>query len=200
MHYTKRQMQVLQFVLDYQAQHGISPLLEEMARHFNVSTVTIFEHLKALEKKGAIVRKKHASRSIEVIDPKLSPNSLSLPLLGYIAAGEAIEAIEQHETFQLSDIIPSDDNHFVLQVQGSSMIDDGIHDSDYVIVRKGSMARNGQTVVAIMGNEATVKRFQRRGNLIELHPANSAMKPIIVQGDESFRIEGVVVGVIRHLR
>jgi repressor LexA len=188
-------MQVLQFVLDYQAQHGISPLLEEMARHFNVSTVTIFEHLKALEKKGAIVRKKHASRSIEVIDPRLSPNSLSLPLLGYIAAGEAIEAIEQHETFQLSDIIPSDDNHFVLQVQGNSMIDDGIHDSDYVIVRKGSMARNGQTVVAIIGdNEATLKKFYHEGDRIRLQPANEALSAIYVKDCE---IRGIVVGIFR---
>jgi repressor LexA len=195
MHYTKRQMEILRFVLSYQKEHGISPLLEEIATHFGVSTVTIFEHLVALEKKGAIVRKKHAARSIEIIDPSLSTGAYNLPLLGVIAAGSPIEAIESAETFNLTDMVPLDGRHYVLRVRGNSMVDEGINDGDYVIVREAKMAHNGQTVVAIIdGDEATLKKFYHEGNRIRLEPANEALEPIVVQDCE---IRGVVVGVFR---
>lgn len=196
MHYTKRQKEILTFVLEYQAEHGISPLLEEIANRFGVSAVTVHEHLKALEKKGGVVRKKHAARSIEVVDPSLVSNPLALPLLGYIAAGAPIEALEQSETFHLGDVVPLDSEHYVLEVRGDSMIDEGIRDGDYVIVRKASMARNGQTVVAIIGdNEATLKKFFHEGHRIRLEPANESYEPIYVTDCE---IRGIVAGVFRR--
>ncbi len=197
MHYTKKQLDIVKFVLDYQKQNGLSPLLEELANHFGVSTVTIYEHLTALEKKGAISRTKHAARSIEVTDPKLAPDALSLPMLGYIAAGAPIETLEQAETFALADMVPLDGRHFVLKVKGESMIEDGINDGDYVIVREAKMARNGQTVVAVIdGCEATLKRFFHEGHRIRLQPANEKLKPIYVNDCE---IRGIAVGVFRKI-
>jgi len=195
MHYTKRQMQILEFIVAYQKEHKISPLLEEIAGEFGVSTVTIYEHLQALEKKGGIVRKKHAARSIEVIDPRFSTNAFTLPLLGFIAAGSPIEALEAADVFSLTDLVPVDDSHYVLQVKGNSMVEDGIQDGDFVIVREARMARNGQTVVAIVGdNEATLKRFYHEGDRIRLQPANEALEPLYVTDCE---IRGVVKGVFR---
>ncbi len=197
MQYTKKQLEIMNFILEYQKANGVSPLLEEIARKFNVSTVTVFEHLSALEKKGAVARKRHSARSIEITDPELSPDFLTLPMLGYIVAGAPIETLEQAESFSLADLIPLDGKHYVLKVKGDSMVEDGINDGDYVIIREAKMARNGQTVVAVMeGSEATLKRFYHEGHRIRLQPANERLKPIYVNDCE---IRGIVVGVFRKM-
>jgi repressor LexA len=121
-----------------------------------------------------------------------------LPLAGTVAAGKPIEALETSDTIEVPSSLAGQGQNFVLRIQGNSMVGDGILDGDYVVVRKQTNADNGQTVVALIRGEATVKRFYRRGKRIELHPANPAMSPILVEDEESFRIEGVVVGVIRH--
>ncbi|MCC7440005.1 MAG: transcriptional repressor LexA [Bdellovibrionales bacterium] len=144
------------------------------------------------------------------------PSVVELPLAGRVAAGRPIEAIERQETMEIpasllgrtpmgSDGQPTMD-HLVLKVQGDSMIEDGILDGDFVIVRKQTSAHNGQTVVALVNNEATIKRFYRKGSRVELHAANPNYEPILVEsltegavGVPDFRIEGILVGVIRRV-
>ena len=131
------------------------------------------------------------------------PFSRPVPLIGRAAAGRPIEAIEAAYGLDASVDVPismlSNGEHFVLQVIGDSMIEDGILSGDFVVVKQQSSAVNGQTIVAQLGNEVTVKKYYRRGKRIELHPANIEFKPIVVKYPESFQIDGVVVGVIRHL-
>ncbi len=196
MYYTPKQLAIVKHVLQYRKEHGVSPTLEEIGRHFKVSKITIFEHVGALEKKGAITRVKGRSRSVEVIDPELSENNGgALPMVGVIAAGKPIEAIEAHEKLDLSKIVSSGKECFALKVQGDSMIDDHIRDGDYVIVERRSQARDGETVVAILENEdATLKRFYRENGHIRLQPANQNYPPVITNKVE---VRGVVVGVLR---
>ena len=121
------------------------------------------------------------------------------PRQGIVSAGKPIEAIETSDTIPVPPVM-ADEGNFVLRVEGDSMVEDGILDGDYVVVRKQYHAERGQTVVALIGNDATVKRFYRKADRIELHPANAAMEPIVVDRTEDFSILGVVVGVIRHLK
>ena len=153
-------------------------------------------YLVRLEREGSLARDWNARRGMRVLQPQAS--EIELPLAGTVAAGKPIEAIETPDSIEVPRSMVGSGENFVLRVQGDSMIGDGILDGDYVVVRKQSAAENGQTVVALIRGEATVKRFYRKGAAIELHPANPAMTPIRVADDESFRIVGVVVGVIRH--
>jgi repressor LexA len=125
---------------------------------------------------------------------------MELPLVGFVAAGKPIEAIATPGSIEVPPSMVGPGENFVLRVQGDSMIGDGILDGDYIVVRKQGHADNGQTVVALLRGEATVKRMLYRDNRIELHPANPSMQPIIIEDEEDFRVEGVVVGVIRHCR
>jgi repressor LexA len=131
---------------------------------------------------------------------KQMANPTGLPLLGVVAAGAPIEPVPQ---FELIDVPPSmlrGGERFALKVKGESMRDEGIFPGDLVIIRKQATARNGQTVVAVVNNEATIKTYMVRGNRVELHPANPKMKPIVVSPKDDFRIEGVLIGLIRHCR
>jgi len=198
MNYTKRQHTLLKFIIEYQRNHeGLSPTLGEMADHMGVSKVTVFEHLATLKAKGAISTERRKSRSVQVLDPEFGQVTGSLPLLGRIAAGTALEALEVPETFSVDEMLPAGPGFYVLEVRGSSMIDEGIHDGDYVFVRETKTARNGDTVVAIInGDEATLKTFYREAGHIRLQPANPSMDPIIVDDCE---VRGIVVGVYRKL-
>jgi repressor LexA len=195
--YTPKQRAILQFIADYQKRTGVSPTLEEIGEEFGVHRVTIFQHVNALEHRGAIRRRPQLARSIEILDPDFQARP-GLPVLGSIAAGRPIEAVElAEERLEPQDLLPSDGEHYALRVKGDSMIDDAICDGDLVIVRRTSQARNGQTVVAILeGEETTLKRFQRQADgRIRLEPANRTMKPLVVDRVE---IRGVVVGVLRR--
>jgi repressor LexA len=121
-----------------------------------------------------------------------------LPMLGTVAAGAPIEPITQAELVAVLPPLLRQGETFALRVKGESMKDDGILSGDLVVVRKQNTARNGQTVVALVNNEATIKRYYRKEGRIELHPANEAMKPILVSPADEFRIQGIVAGVIRH--
>ena len=196
--YTKRQRAILQFIADYQRDHRVSPTLEEIGQAFGVHRVTIFQHLNALAQRGAIRRTAQLARSIEVLDPEFRADA-GVPVLGAIAAGRPIEAIELgDERLEPAELLPSDGAHFALRVRGDSMIEDAICDGDVVVVRRTSSPRNGQVVVAILeGEEATLKRFHREPDgRIRLEPANRAMRPIVVDKAE---IRGVVTSVIRRL-
>lgn len=127
-------------------------------------------------------------------------SSSQIPLAGVVAAGEPIEPIPQTERVEVPRSMVGRGDTFALRVKGNSMRDDGILPGDVVVVQKESTARNGQTVIALVNGDATIKTYYRKAGTIELHPANETMKPIVVKDTDSFQIEGIVVGVIRHLR
>lgn len=194
---TRKQQNFLDFIDDYIDREGRPPSQQEIADALGFRSLgTVQNYLKRLEGKGLLSRGGHAPRGVRLTPSRTG--GMELPLAGTVAAGRPIEAIETPDTFEVPSSMAGPGENFVLRVRGDSMIGDGILDGDYVVVRKQAAAENGQTVVALIGGEATVKRFHRKGGRVELHPANPAMAPIVVEGEESFRIEGVVVGVIRH--
>jgi repressor LexA len=202
---TKRQKEVLDFLVGFLNKHGYSPSFEEIARSLKLTSLaTVHKHITTLERKGFIRRGYNQSRSIEVTQlPKpvraqvLDRQTMELPLAGRIAAGRPLEAVEDRETLSLGEFARSDKT-FVLQVKGDSMIEDHILDGDYVVIEPTQVANPGEIVVALVGgDEATLKRFYREpGGRIRLQPANSQMAPIMVPSAD-VRIQGRVVGVLR---
>ncbi len=195
---TPKQLRVLTFIRDYTHAHGYAPTMQELADEFNVSKVTVFEHIDALHKKGYIERTRHRARSLRLKGDIRFPDErpTRLPLAGTIAAGMPIEAIEDREVLDLEEVFVSPHERFVLRVRGDSMIDDNICDGDYVVVEKRETARDGETVVALLEDgEATLKRFYRERDGIRLQPANANYQPIKVR---DVAIQGIVVGVVRR--
>ncbi len=195
--YTPRQRSILVFVRDYLREHGVAPTLEEIGRSFGVHRVTIFQHMNALERRGAVRRHPTLARAIEILDPDYQPDT-GVQILGRIAAGAPIEAIEHPEPLLPDDVLPSDGDHYALRVEGDSMIEDAICDGDLVVVRRTNRARNGDVVVAVLpGGDATLKRFRPlKGGRVRLEPANARLEPIEVDAVE---IRGVVTAVVRQL-
>ncbi len=197
---TPKQLRVLTFVRDFTRAHGYAPTMQEVADEFGISKVTVFEQLTALQKKGLLRRGRYRARSLQLSDQIKFPDErpTRLPLVGYIAAGQPIEAIEEREVLDLEELFLSPRETFVLRVRGDSMVDDQICDGDYVVVQKRETARNGETVVALLENgEATLKRFYRAADGVHLQPANPAYKPIKTK---RVSIQGVVVGLIRKYK
>lgn len=194
---TRRQRDILTFVTEYREEQNISPTLEEIAAHFGVNKVTIFGHVRELERKGAITKGgRHTSRSIQPSEEGTREKD-TIQILGRIAAGSPIETIEDPEELSLQDLIPAGSEVYALRVKGNSMIEDAICDGDLVLVERREEARDGETVVAVLpGEEATLKRFYLEGDGVRLQPANSTMEPIRVPTVE---IRGVVVSVIRQI-
>ena len=198
--FTERQLKILNFIRGFILDRGFSPTLEEIATHFGISRVTAHEHIKALEKKKALHKVPNHARSIELADdprsaPAASTEAATLPILGTIAAGMPIEAVEDRKQLDLGDWLPRGSNYFVLEVRGDSMIEDGIVDGDLVVVERRNTARDGEVVVALVeGRDATLKRFFHEGDRIRLQPANRSMAPIYVNDVE---IQGVLVGLLR---
>jgi repressor LexA len=201
MNLTPRQLDVVVAIRNYRHIHGYAPTMQELADQLGTSKVTIFEHVGALEKKRVLRRDKHKARSLEITaDHKLLPDedrSTKLPLLGAIAAGSPIEAVENREEIDLEALFHSPRGVYVLRVRGESMIDDHLCDGDFVVIERRETARNGEQVVALLDTgEATLKRFYKEGSKIRLQPANNTMEPRIVDADRC-RIQGVVIGVLR---
>ncbi len=200
---TERQVAVLRFFRDYHRQHGISPTLDEASSALGVNRITIHEHVRQLESKGAVVRTPGRSRAVAVVfDPDADDkvdNAPSLPLLGRIRAGHPIEAVEDREDVALTDIIPTGDNFYLLEVRGNSMIEDHIADGDLVVVENKKTPRNGDIVVAVLSDEeATLKRFFREPDGgVRLQPANATLAPIYCR---SVEVRGIVRGVVRRFR
>jgi len=195
---TPKQLRVLTFIRDFSHARGYAPTMQELADEFGVSKVTVFEHIVALQRKGYLKRARHRARSLRLSAGIRFPDErpTRLRLVGTIAAGSPIEAIEQAEVLDLEDMFVSPHGNFVLRVRGDSMIDDQICDGDYVIVEKREVARDGETVVALLDSgEATLKRFYRERDGARLQPANPAYKPIVTK---NVRIQGVVVGILRR--
>src|SRR6476659_4464508 len=200
MNLTPRQLDVIVAIRNYRHLHGYSPTMQELADQLGTSKVTIFEHVGALEKKRVIRRDKHKARALEIISEGKLPDeerSTKLPLLGNIAAGSPIEAVENREELDLETLFHSKNGVYVLKVRGDSMIEDHLCDGDFVVIERRETARNGEQVVALLDTgEATLKRFYKEGSKIRLQPANSSMEPRIVDSDRC-KVQGVVIGVLR---
>jgi len=201
---TKRQRQVFDFISEFVEREGYSPSLEEIAAAFGLSSVaTVHKHVKHLVDKGYLRKAWNRSRSVEPVPTEESIPSLQLPILGTVAAGCPIEAIEPEagtaEMFAVpADMISASKDHYVLRVRGDSMIEDQICDGDLVVIEGRHEARNGDTVVALVdGAEATLKRFYRNGAQVKLVPANHTMSPMEFHASQ-VEIRGVVRGLIRH--
>ena len=206
MNLTPRQMTILKRVRDHRLALGYSPTMQELADEIGVSKVTVFEHVEALINKGALVRDPNKARSLRVSESLTLPDEergTRLPLVGRIAAGQPIEAVEDREHLDLEDLfMPRSPGRardtFVLRVRGDSMIDAHIEDGDYVICHKASEPRDGQVVVALLDDgEATLKRlFTEKDGTYRLQPENPQYEPIYVR-PEALQIQGVVIGVVR---
>ncbi|MBV9623562.1 MAG: transcriptional repressor LexA [Acidobacteria bacterium] len=201
---TKRQRQVYDFIADFVERQGYSPSFEEIGEGLGLSSLaTVHKHISNLEKKGLLNRDYNRSRSIDLLPPRgrlkqamSVQTGMVLPLMGRIAAGQPIEAVERPESISLADFVRSKEV-FVLEVRGDSMQDEHILSGDYVLVEKTKTAHNGDIVVALVeGSETTLKRFYREGDKIRLQPSNSKMKPILV-GAADVEIQGRVIGVLR---
>jgi repressor LexA len=201
MNLTPRQLDVIVAIRNFRHLHGYAPTMQELADQLGTSKVTIFEHVNALEKKRVLRRDRHKARSLEITADGRLPDedrTTKLPLLGTIAAGSPIEAIEQREEIDLEKLFSTRRGVYVLKIRGDSMIEDHLCDGDYVIIERRETARNGEQVVALLDTgEATLKRFYREGaGRIRLQPANSTMAPRIIEADRC-RVQGVVIGVLR---
>ena len=201
---TRRQRELYDFISRFVAEKQYSPSFEEIKEGMGLNSLaTVHKHVTNLEKKGLLTRDYNRSRSIDLLPPRgklkqsMAVNTaMVLPLVGRIAAGRPIEAVEHNETISLADFVRSKEV-FVLEVRGESMQDEAILDGDYVLVEKTKTAHNGDIVVALIdSSDATLKRFFREGDNIRLQPSNAAMKPIIVPA-ASVEIQGRVIGVLR---
>ena len=198
---TDKQKEVLSYISEYIKEWGMSPSFEDICSRFGFSSYnTVTTYLKALEQKGYIRRpkEKNKKRAIEVIRP-VETRQFEFPLLGRVAAGKPIEPVEDVGVIEVPPSMISNGDHFVLQVKGDSMKEDGILNGDFIIVRKQPRAERGETVVALINNEATVKKYYKKRDCIELRPAHEEMESIVVKGGD-LRIEGKVVGVLRYFR
>jgi repressor LexA len=199
---TPRQLEVLRFIRDFRNQMGYSPTMQEIGDQLELTKVTVFEHVGALVKKGLLSRgAKHRARSLQLSHKATFPDErpTRINMVGRIAAGLPIEAIEDRQVLDLETMFSKGGEKFVLQVTGQSMIEDHINDGDYVVCERRTNPRNGETVVALLEDgEATLKRFYKEKDGVRLQPANPNFKPIHVATDK-INVQGVVVGVVRKL-
>jgi repressor LexA len=203
---TTRQREVLDFVRHFMTKVGYPPTVREIGSHFGFVPRSVFDHLKALERKGYLRRDPAKSRSLQLLDVALpsaarSSSYRELPILGRVAAGQPLLSDQNLEG---TSVVPqdwvNDDEAFLLMVQGESMIGAHICPGDQALVRRQSTAENGDIVVALLNDEATIKRIIFKPDGIVLQPENSTMTPIQVKkGEKSFQIVGKVVGILRKL-
>lgn len=197
---TKRQKEILDYIHTFIKENGYSPSLEEIAEHFKLSSVaTVHQHIVALKAKHYLSSEENQARSINVYGKEDIKDQITLPLLGTIAAGSPIEAIEDPKPITVSkSLLCRSGRHYVLKVKGDSMINEGIFDGDFVIIREQPTAEQGDTVVAIInGNEATLKKFYFNTDLFTLKSANPNVPSIVTQ---ELAIRGRVVSIIRNLK
>lgn len=198
---TPKQQQVLRFLQRYLSRHGTAPTYGEIAEELGLADKkSIRQYLDALQRKGYLRRQRYGHRSIELIEHEgTGGSSRVFPLVGRIAAGQPLEAIENREYLDVGQMmaLSAGKEHFLLEVSGDSMIEDGILDGDYVVVMKSATANNGDIVVALLSDgTATLKRYYREKNRIRLQPANAVLQPRYVR---QLTIQGVVKGVIRPM-
>jgi repressor LexA len=200
---TRRQKEILDFIREFNQAQGFTPTHKEICEKFGYSSYgTVHKHLKLLEAKGFLRRHWNQKRGVELAD-ETSPGSAAdgdneLPFYGIIAAGRPVEAVAGNDQVAVPDHLLGDrgNDHFVLRVVGDSMIDEGIHDGDLVVVSRRDIAATGEMVVALVGDEATLKRFFPEGPQIRLQPANARMEPLFVPAAD-VKVQGIVVGLMR---
>lgn len=197
---TSAQKQVFDFIRDYIGRNGYSPSFEEVRLHMGFKSLnSVYKHLKQLERRGYITTpEKNKKRGLDLVSLHAT-SAAAIPFLGVVAAGNPIEAVEIPEAIEVPESFLGNGSNFALRVRGDSMIDDGIRNEDILIITRQAHAENGQTVVALVGGEATVKKFYQNEGETELRPANAQMKPIRVPS-ENVEIVGVVVGLIRNYK
>lgn len=193
---TKKQKELLDFIKAYSKKHGYSPSIPELAKHFKKAVGTIHEHLQKLEEGGYLHKEENKRRGIEISE---NEKFVKIPLLGTIAAGQPIEAIEEKENIAVpKSKLPKSGEVYALKVRGDSMIDEGINDGDTIIVKKQNIAENKDKVVALInGNEATLKTFYKEKGQIRLQPANKNYKPIVIKNGQEISLQGVLLSVIK---
>lgn len=202
-HLSPRQRETLQWIRDFTRQNGMPPTVREIGDAFRIKSSSVFDLLKALERKGYLRRRDRGARSLIITGERARRESgnraVEVPVVGRIPAGQPIEAIEcEFGTIPISEELLRGHDAYALKVEGQSMVEAGILDGDYVIVRKQETANDGDIVVALIENEATLKRLYREKDGVRLEPANRNMVPVRVRSGE-FRIQGKVVAVQRAL-
>lgn len=204
---TKRQKEVLDFISAFVDENGYCPSYEEIARGLDLASLaTVHKHISVLEAKSYLKRGFNQSRSLELAPRYMQEQRRSkapggeIPLLGRIAAGAPVEAVEQRETLNFADFAGNGDT-FALEVRGNSMIDDHICDGDMILLERVTQARDGDIVVALVaGSETTLKRFFREpGEMVRLQPANATLRPIVVPARD-VQIQGRLLAVLRKYR
>jgi len=205
---SERQQRILDFVAEYTSEHGYPPSIREIGQAAGISSTSVVDYnLRALERSGHIRRDREVSRGLGIVGAVAAarPTTVKIPIVGRIAAGEPIEALEQHDDFLEMGAGTVPDGCYALQVKGKSMIEDLIDDGDLVVIRPQETANNGDIVVALLMSQgassegvATLKRLYRERDQVRLQPANATMQPIYVSPDQ-LRVQGKVVSVIRYL-
>ena len=199
---TSKQQEIFAFIRGYIEEYGYPPAIRDIGKAFDIKSPNgVMCHLRALQKKGYIHRDEknetQGGKARAITIPGVSAGGFSLPMLGLVAAGKALEATEQNERVDLKDMFGGD-NLYMLKVRGESMIESQIADGDYVVIRKQEQADNGEKVVAMVDKSMTLKKFYRRRDQVRLEPCNSTMEPILVDAaKQNVQILGVLVGVIR---
>ncbi|OIQ21287.1 MAG: repressor LexA [Bacteriovorax sp. MedPE-SWde] len=211
---TKKQKEVLEYIKSYQRDNDLAPTQKEIKDHFGLKSFgSVNRYMKYLIEANLIEMDWNARRGIRLInsdlDTELKSHTASstiapqhfeeIPLLGDVAAGNPIEALENPDntTHVPIHMISRPGKYYALNVCGDSMIEDGIHEGDVLVCRHQENANQGQTVIALVDNEATVKKFYKKKATVELHPANERLKPFVITPEQDFRIAGVVVGLLR---
>jgi repressor LexA len=203
MNLTPKQLKILQLIRDWRVRRGFSPTMQELADEIGVSKVTVFEHVEALIKKGALVREPNKARSLSIADGIAVPDEarpLRFPLVGRIAAGNPIERVSNEEEIDLGEVLQAapgrQESTFALKVEGDSMRDEGILDGDYVLIERTQVAQNGDKIVALLPDgSTTLKTFYKEDDHIRLQPANPQFDPIRVK---FCQVQGIVKGVVRR--
>ena len=192
---TKKQKDVLDFITEFIRENGVSPTQKEIQEHFGFKSLgSVQDYIRYLTQGGYLSNESHSTRGLA--PAHTNANAEEIPLLGKIAAGVPIEAIEHKDTISVPTSLLKKGSHYALKVSGESMIEEGILDGDIAIIKHQNQADNGQIVVAVVDEETTLKTYFKKAKHIELHPANSRMKPIIIENKEC-EIRGVLVGLLR---
>jgi repressor LexA len=194
---TPKQARVLDFISQWIQEQGYPPTFQELAHGLHVTEKNARDYVLILERKGYLRRQPNVARGITLLKPATTEPLLAIPLVGRVMAGKPVEVFEEHEPILVPPMLLRTGTHFVMEVKGDSMIEDGIREGDLVVVQQQATPRNGETVVAVVQGEATIKRCYRRGSMVELRPANARMAPLLVHAQE-VEIKGVVVGLMRR--
>ncbi len=201
---SKKQSEILEYIKNEILNRGFPPSVREICEAVNLkSTSSVHSHLETLEKNGYIRRDPTKPRAIEIVDDNFNlvrRETVNVPIIGKVAAGQPLLAVENVEGyFPIPSEYMPNNKTFMLVVRGDSMVNAGIFNGDYVVVEQQPTAENGQKVVALVDDSATVKTFYKEDGYIRLQPENDAMEPIIVEPDQTFQILGRVIGVFRFM-